>query len=72
MAIVGADIWAWRHAGAYGTGTSKTPPKVATFGGVFGVPDPYQLDYKIFIRQPSFMSVPILRQFTLLRVNASL
>ena len=22
----GADIWAWHHAGAYGSGTSKTPP----------------------------------------------
>ena len=28
MGIFGADIWAWHHAGAYGSGTSKTPPKV--------------------------------------------
>ena len=28
MTIFGADIWAWRHAGAYGSGTPRTPPKV--------------------------------------------
>ena len=27
MAIFGADIWAWHNAGAYGSGTPKTPPK---------------------------------------------
>ena len=36
MAIFGADIWAWRHAGAYGSGTSKTPPKVGPLGGPNG------------------------------------
>ena len=36
MAIFGADIWAWRRAGAYGSGTSKTPPKVGSLGGPDG------------------------------------
>ena len=32
--IFSAHIWAWRHAGAWGSGTLKTPKKVDPPGGL--------------------------------------
>ena len=57
MTILGAHIWAWRHAGAQGSGTLETSQKVGPLGGPDG-PD-NAIGAKLELLIPSIVQIMI-------------